>query len=67
MDIYIFPKKFLVGDVCKKVDVNKTPGIKEWEFATDGDGRRIKVNPTEKEEKEIPEKWQGLCNETKNA
>jgi len=64
---YIPPKKLLVGDVFKKVDVNTTPGVKVWEFATDKDGRRIKVDRTEKEEKVIPEKWQGYCNETKNA
>jgi len=62
---YIPPKKLVIGDQFKKVDINVRPGIKEWEFATDEKGRRIKVKWTEKEEKGLPEKGKGCAMKAK--
>ena len=41
---YIHPKKMVVGDQYKKVDVSVTQGVKKLGYAVDSKGHRIKMD-----------------------
>ena len=57
---YFHPKKMVVGDQYKKIEVSNQ-GVKSLVYATDNAGNRIKLDKSEKQEIMSSEKWLGYC------
>ena len=60
---YLPPRIDVYGNQFKKKDVSKG-GVRTQEFEIDKYRNRIRVPYEDKEKRELPEKWQGLCTKT---
>ena len=63
---YYHPKKVVVGDQYKKIEISNQ-GVKRLEFALDDDGNRIKLDKSEKEVQWLEERWVGYCRATRKS
>ena len=63
---YCHPKKMVVGDQYKKIEVSNH-GVKWLEYAYDNAGNRIKLDKSEKQEIMLVKKWVGYCRATRRA
>ena len=63
---YLPPKIGVYGDQYQKKNVG-IGGLRTWVYETDDKGNRIKVAYEDKEKRELPAKWQGLCTATQKC
>ena len=63
---YLPPRIGVYGDQFKKKNVSES-GVRTWQYETDKFGNRIRVPYEDKERRELPEKWQGLCTRTQKC
>ena len=63
---YLPAKMGVYGDQYQKKNVG-LGGLRTWVYETDDKGNRIKVAYEDKEKRELPAKWQGLCTATQKC